>query len=90
MVHFLVTVEYSGIKYTPQQLKQTNHKTASRELLYNILVIDENTPLITQKQQEELKISDYKNVSKTLFQNNTWRMVMMDSQNLDDVIESHI
>ena len=60
MIHFLVTVNYSDIKYTPQQLKQTNHKTASKELLNNILVVEEDSPLITQEILEKLKISDYK------------------------------
>lgn len=90
MTNFLVTVEYSGIKYTPQQLKQTNHKTASRKLFHNILIIDEKTPLISQKQQETLKMSDYKNVAKTLFQSDTWRGVMLNSQVLDDIIDNYI
>lgn len=90
MANFLVTVEYSGIKYTPQQLKQMNHKTASRELFNNILIIDEDTPLISQKQQESLKISDYQNVSKTLFNTDSWRDVMMNSQQLEEIIEAHI
>lgn len=85
-----MTVEYSGIKYTPQQLKQTNHKTASRELFYHILIIEEDMPLITQKQQEALKLSDYQNVSKTLFQEDGWRDVMMNSHHLDEIIEGHI
>ena len=90
MIHFLVTVNYSDIKYTPQQLKQTNHKTASKELLNNILVIDEGVPLITKKDQEKLKMSDYKNVSKVLLQSDTWRTVIMNSQKLEEIVENHI
>lgn len=33
IISWLVTAEYSSIKYTPQQLKQSSHKTASREVL---------------------------------------------------------
>lgn len=90
MIHFLITVNYSDIKYTPQQLKQTNHKTASKELMNTIFIVDEESPLITQKIIEKLKISDYKNISKVLFQTDRWRNLINDSQRLEEIVESHI
>ena len=89
MINFLVTFEYSGIKYTPQQLKQTNHKTASRELFYSILSIDGDS-LITLKHIELLKSSEYKNIQKVLLQSENWRVLMQNSPILEEIIENHI
>ena len=89
MISFLVTFEYSGIKYTPQQLKQTNHKTASRELFYSILAIDDES-LITSKHIELMKSTDYKNIQKILLQTESWHVLMLNSPILEEIIENHI
>lgn len=90
ITNLLVTAEYSGIKYTPQQLKQTNHKTASREILYSILVIDEDNPLITHSQKESLRARNYTEVATTLFNLDGWREVIMNSLKVEEIIDSHI
>ena len=90
MVHFLVTVNYSDIKYTPQQLKQTKHRTASKELMNSIFIITEEEPIISSEILNELKLSDYKNISKVLFLTDRWRSVVNDSQRLEEIVEAHI
>lgn len=89
MINFLVTYEYSGIKYTPQQLKQTNHKTASRELFCSILSIDGES-LISADQIKLLKASEYKNIQKIVLQTERWQVLMLNSAILEEIIENHI
>jgi hypothetical protein len=90
IITFLVTVEYCEIKYTPQQLSQMSHLSASREVLNTILRIDEDTLLISQSQQQELKLSNYENVSKLLLQSESWKEVMINSPILNEIIKNHI
>lgn len=84
MTNLLVTAGYSGIKYTPQQLKQTSHKTASRELLNDEIL------RVTQKQKDQLRSSNYQDVSKIIFNSQQWHGVMMDSTKIEEIIECHI